>query len=261
MLGEFARVKALGLRLGAGAVLLGCCAGRARAAGPDDFDPALLREAVFAGIVSCAFLAAVAIWSFSALRRLRRRFRRRMHFMATALNYMNLGVSMVDSRGRLRFCNDAYLDIHRLSRSEITPKMPLDEVLALRSTRGTFDQATANFAKDGEETSECVRDLDDGRSVIVWRHRLPAGGWVSTYADFTEQRKLARQLASTKLFLESVIDNIPVCVAVKNISDRRYVLANRAFEQFSRLSRDAIVGSTAEEIFTRGVGASRDRCR
>ena len=86
-----------------------------------------------------------------------------MHFMSTALNYMNLGVSMVDSQGRLRFCNDAYLDIHRLSRSEITPKIPHDEVLALRASRGTFDEATANLAKDGEETSEYVRYLDDGQ--------------------------------------------------------------------------------------------------
>ncbi len=132
MLGEFARVKAVGARLVAGALLLGCATSGARAAGLNDFDPALLRQAVFAGLVACAFMAAVAIWSFSALRRVRRRFRRRMHFMSTALNYMNLGVSMVDSQGRLRFCNDAYLDIHRLSRSEVTPNMPLDEVLTLR---------------------------------------------------------------------------------------------------------------------------------
>ena len=142
-----------------------------------------------------------------------------MHFMATALNYMNLGVSMVDRHGRLSFCNDAYLDIHRLTRAEIKPNMPLDEVLSLRAARGTFDEATANFAKDDELTSECVRDLDDGRAVMVSRHRLPGGGWVSTYANFTEQRKLAKQLATTKLFLESVIDNIPVCVAVKDIDE------------------------------------------
>ena len=158
---------------------------------------------------------------------------------------------MVDRHGRLSFCNDAYLDIHRLARDEIKPNMPLDEVLSLRTSRGTFDEATANFAKDDELTSECVRDLDDGRAVMVSRHRLPGGGWVSTYANFTEQRNLAKQFATTKVFLESVIDNIPVCVAVKDIANRRYVLANRAFEQFSRLSRDVIVGSTAEEIFTR----------
>jgi diguanylate cyclase (GGDEF)-like protein/PAS domain S-box-containing protein len=235
-------------RLIAGSLLAAFTVGAADAA--TLYDPIVLHQTLFAGLVACAFLAAVAVWSFSALRRVRNHFRRRMHFMATALNHMNHGVSMVDRHGRLTFCNDAYLDIHRLSRSEIRPNMPLDEVLALRTERGTFDEATANFAKDNELTSQCLRDADDGRSIMVSRHRLPGGGWVSTYADFTEERSLARQLAKTKLFLESVIDNIPVCVAVKNISDGRYVLANRAFEQFSRLSRDVIVGSTAEEIFT-----------
>ena len=157
MLGEFARVKAVGARLAVGALLLGCWADGAHAAGLGDADPATLRELVLGGLVACVFLAAIAIWSFSALRSVRHRFRRRMHFMATALNYMNLGVSMVDRRGRLTFCNDAYLDIHRLTRAEIKPNMPLDEVLSLRAARGTFDEATANFARDDELTSECVR--------------------------------------------------------------------------------------------------------
>src|SRR6185437_9637732 len=50
-------------------------------------------------------------------------------------------------------------------------------------------------------------------------------------------------------FLESVLDNVPVCVAVKNIEDGRYIFANRAFERFSRFSRDHIVGKRADEIF------------
>ena len=64
-----------------------------------------------------------------------------------------------------------------------------------------------------------------------------------------EQRQLSRQLASTKQFLELVLDNVPVCVAAKNIEDGRYIFANRAFERFSRFSRDHIVGKRADEIF------------
>jgi diguanylate cyclase (GGDEF)-like protein/PAS domain S-box-containing protein len=250
MHGKIAKAKAGLARLGAGVVLAACMDATALAADFGSLDSVVLRQAVLGGFVILAFLTAAVLWSFSAVRRMRRRFRRRMHFMATALNYMDLGVSMVDRHGRLTFCNDGYLDIHRLERSEIRPNMPLNEVLALRAERGTFDEATANFAKDNELSSQCVRDTDDGRSIMVSRHRLPGGGWVSTYADITEERSLGRQLATTKLFLESVIDNIPVCVAVKNIADGRYVLANRAFEQFSRLSRDVMVGSTAEELFT-----------
>jgi PAS domain S-box-containing protein len=46
-----------------------------------------------------------------------------------------------------------------------------------------------------------------------------------------------------------VIDNIPVCVAAKSIEDGRYILANRAFEQFSGLSREQIIGYTADKVY------------
>ena len=89
---------------------------------------------------------------------------------------------------------------------------------------------------------------------------------VSLHDDCSEQRDLSSQLATTKKFLESVIDNVPVCVAAKSIEDGRYILANRAFERFSRLSRDQIVGKRADEIFPasnrvdhRGRGPQRDR--
>src|SRR6202012_1490819 len=75
------------------------------------------------------------------------------------------------------------------------------------------------------------------------------GGSVAPHEDSTEQRKLSRELSSTKQFLESVLDNVPVCVAAKSIDDGRYIFANKAFERFSRFSRDHIVGRRADEIF------------
>ncbi len=94
-----------------------------------------------------------------------------------------------------------------------------------------------------------ITELPGGRSVLVKYFPLPNGGSVATHLDCTEQRKLSRKLASTTQFLESVLDNVPVCVAAKNIEDGRYIFANRAFERFSRFSRDHIVGKRADEIF------------
>ena len=88
------------------------------------------------------------------------------------------------------------------------------------------------------------------------RPRAINGGSIATHEDCSEQRQLSRQLASTKQFLESVLENIPVCVAAKNIEDGRYIFANRAFERFSRFSRDNIVGKRADEIFRPGTAAS-----
>ena len=81
---------------------------------------------------------------------------------------------------------------------------------------------------------------------------------MATHEDCSEQRKLSRQLASTKQFLELVLDNVPVCVAAKSIEDGRYIFANRAFERFSRFSRDKIIGKRADEIFQPETAASID---
>jgi len=52
-----------------------------------------------------------------------------------------------------------------------------------------------------------------------------------------------------------VVDNVPVCIAAKNVDDGRYIFANRAFERFSGLSRERIVGSRADELYTPATAA------
>ena len=148
------------------------------------------------------------------------------------------------------FCNDRYLEIYGLARSDIAPNMTGPELLAMRRERGVLDVSVDEFYANVPAPPEgLVTELPDGRSVLVKYFALPNGGSVATHEDCSEQRKLSRQLASTKQFLESVLDNVPVCVAAKSIEDGRYIFANRAFERFSRFSRDKIVGKRADEIF------------
>jgi diguanylate cyclase (GGDEF)-like protein/PAS domain S-box-containing protein len=123
------------------------------------------------------------------------------------------------------------------------------QLLELRIKRGVLDVSIDDFYKYADTAEGLVTELPDGRSVLVRYFALPNGGSVATHQDCTEQRKLSKQLASTKQFLESMLDNVPLCVAAKNIRDGRYIFANRAFERFSRFSRDNIVGKRADEIF------------
>ena len=123
------------------------------------------------------------------------------------------------------------------------------ELLELRRQRGVLDISVEEFYRRAESPEGFITELPGGRSVLVKYFGLPNGGSVATHEDCTEQRELSRQLASTKQFLELVLDNVPVCVAAKNIEDGRYIFANRAFERFSRFSRDNIVGKRADEIF------------
>jgi len=218
-------------------------------------DPEVIWEMLIGGMVVCSFLAAVALWIFSALRKMKRSQLRRNAFVSSALNNLNQGVVMTDSRKRIVYCNDRYLEIYGLKHSDIPPHMTGPELLAMRRARGVLDVSPEDFYANASVPDGLITELPGGRSVRVKYFVLPNGGSVATHEDCTEQRKLSRQLDSTRQFLESILDNVPVCVAAKSIGDGRYIFANRAFERFSRFSRDKIIGKRADEIFTPDTAA------
>jgi diguanylate cyclase (GGDEF)-like protein/PAS domain S-box-containing protein len=174
---------------------------------------------------------------------------RKNTFISSALNNLSHGVVMTDPQQQIVFCNDRYLEIYGLTRSDIPATMTGPELLELRRTRGVLDVSIEHFYRNAGTAEGLITELPGGRSIRVKYFPLPNGGSVATHEDCSEWRKLSKQLASTKQFLESVLDNVPVCVAAKSIEDGRYIFANRAFERFSRFSRDKIVGKRADEIF------------
>src|SRR5581483_2701893 len=216
----------------------------------------LVWEMVLGAIVLLGFLVSIAVWVVSTLRGVERSRQRRNAFVSSALNHLKQGVVITDPRRRIVFLNDRYLQIYGLSRSEIMPNTTGPELLELRLKRCLLNVSIEEFLAEASRPEGFVTELPDGRAVLVRHFVLPNGGAVTTHEDCSEQRELSRQLVSTKNFLESVLENVPVCVAAKNIKDGRYIFANRAFERFSRFSREFMIGKRADEIFKPETAAS-----
>ncbi|MDA9438074.1 diguanylate cyclase [Bradyrhizobium sp. CCBAU 51745] len=214
-----------------------------------DVDPILVWEALIGGVVVCAFLVAIALWIHSAQRRSNRLQLRRNAFISSAMNNLNQGVVMTDAQQRIIFCNDRYLEIYGLARSDLWTGMTGYDILGLRRKRGVLGVSDDEFYEKAASPNGLVTELSDGRAILVKYFVLPNGGSVATHLDVSEQRALSQQLASTKQFLETVLDNVPACVAAKNIEDGRYIFANRAYEHFWGFSRDQVVGKNARELF------------
>jgi diguanylate cyclase (GGDEF)-like protein/PAS domain S-box-containing protein len=221
----------------------------------NEVDPEVISDAVLGGLVVCCFLIAAGLWVMSTLRRVKQSKLRRNAFVSSALNNLKQGVVITNARQRIVFLNDRYLEIYGLSRSDITPTMTGSELLELRRAHGMLDISVDDFYAHAGDPEGLVTELPSGQSVHVRYFPLSNGGSIATHEDCSEQRELSRQLASTKQFLESVLENIPVCVAAKSIEDGRYIFANRAFERFSRFPREFIVGKRADEIFTPDTAA------
>ena len=218
-------------------------------------DPILLWQFIIGAIVALGFLIAVALWAVAALNRVKRAFSRGTALVTTALDTLSHGVVIVNRYDKVVFCNDRYLEIYGLARSDITAGLTGPELFALRRSRGIPEVVGEGAAYPGE-THGAVVELVNGRSILVKRYMLPNGGAVAAHEDCTEQRNLAKQLASANSFLESIIDNVPVCIAAKNIEDGRYIFANRAFERFSGFTRQTIVGKCADELYTPETAAA-----
>ncbi|NEW94360.1 EAL domain-containing protein [Rhodopseudomonas sp. BR0M22] len=213
-------------------------------------EPDLMWELLIGGLTVASFTCAVALWAASMLRKQRRAQRRKNMLVDSVLNKLQQGVVIVDASGRVVFCNDRYLEMYGLTRAEVPRGLPGQELLALRRARGMFDLTDDEFYRSAGLPQGCVHELQDGRCIQVKFSKLANGGTIATHDDCSELRRVSKELATTKQFLESVIDNIPVCVAAKNIDYGRYILANRAFETISGLSRERIIGASADDLYS-----------
>ncbi len=78
----------------------------------------------------------------------------------------------------------------------------------------------------------------DGRIVEIHNHLMPNGGWVGTHEDISERRSAVAEIERTRTFLDTVIENVPVTVFVKDAQSNRYILVNRAAEAMWGISRE-----------------------
>lgn len=62
-----------------------------------------------------------------------------------------------------------------------------------------------------------------------------------------------QDLLRTREFLDKIIENIPIAVFAKDAKDSRYILLNRAGEEYYGLPREQMLGRTPEEIFPEDV--------
>jgi diguanylate cyclase (GGDEF)-like protein/PAS domain S-box-containing protein len=190
-----------------------------------------------------------------------RRAKHQLHdrnvLLDAALNNMAQGVNMFDAQGRLVLFNERYLQMYRMSPDVVKPGCTIRELVENRIKSGTF------FAVDTEQyiadlTGALLHDrtpsmkmleLADGRVIAVANQPMDDGGWVVTHEDITERQLAAKELERTRNFLDTVLENVPATIVVKDARDLRYILLNRASEEFYGVPRERIIGKTSREVF------------
>ena len=72
-----------------------------------------------------------------------------------------------------------------------------------------------------------------------------------TLIDITKRKRAEDELRRTRAFLDTIVENMPAILTVKDTRDKRYMLVNRAAERAFGVPGAEMVGKRADEIFSK----------
>jgi len=75
--------------------------------------------------------------------------------------------------------------------------------------------------------------------------------WLGAAVDVTERNRAAAKVRDTQEFLDTIVENVPVSIIVKNADDCRYVLVNRSTEKLLGMTREALLGKTTYDVLAK----------
>ncbi len=171
-----------------------------------------------------------------------------------ALNNMIQGLCMFDAQNRLLVWNERYRAMYNIDPKHIWRGCTIRDLLDARIAAGTFPLDPARY--DADLRAAVTRgntfvvnvELNDGRIIDVVNQPTKDGGWVAMHEDITERRKAERELEHTRTFLNTIIENVPSPIIVKGAQDLRYMLINRAAEQYLGVDRHMMLGKRAIDV-------------
>jgi diguanylate cyclase (GGDEF)-like protein/PAS domain S-box-containing protein len=222
----------------------------------------LIGAAVSAALVIAFILFQIGRQMARQNRESQQRMESEKHRLDTALNNMTQGLVLYDASARVVICNQRYIDMYQLSTAVVKPGCHFYDLIQHRKDTGSFDGDVDEFCSnimrnlaEGKVT-HTVMESGDGRSALIVNKPLAKGGWVATIEDITERRNLEQERDRNYAFLRQIIDHIPTQITVKDVRDRRYLLANRVAEIQLGLPHETIVGKTAFDLFPESVADS-----
>lgn len=211
---------------------------------------------VVAALLTGGLVAAIAV------RRAGNRLRRQIALRDTALDNMSQGLSMYNRNGEIILWNTRYTEIYKIPEGSLKVGQPLRDLIQQRIEKGNVflvdpDEYIAKYvaAAAGQEETRGEYETKDGRVISIVTRPDGHSGWVVTHDDVTERAAAERALKQTGRFLDTVIENVPAPILVKDVKDFRYLLINRAGEEFAGVPRADIIGRTVDEVY---AGASAE---
>jgi PAS domain S-box-containing protein len=191
------------------------------------------------------------------------------HFRSLVASVTDYAILMLDPEGRVASWNAGAERIKGYRAEEILGQhvsrfYPDEDV-----RRGQPAAALEQASRVGRFEDEGWRVRKDGSrfwaNVVITAVRDAAGrlqGFSKVTRDITERKRADEAFRETNTFLDSIVENIPHMICVKDAKELRFVRFNKAGEHLLGYSRTELIGKNDYDFFPRGEAdffTSKDR--
>jgi len=162
------------------------------------------------------------------------------------------GITATDLNANIIDCNQATVDMSGFSsREEIIGRSAFDFIVPKdrqRAKENAMKTLKQGFLKNLEYT--CLTKQGHkfpvlmSPSVLRDSHGNPAA-FVAVTKDVTERKRAEKKLEESREFLETVIENIPDTITLRD-SEQRFVLANQTYCNIIGLTKHEVIGKKGE---------------
>ncbi|MFO1436540.1 MAG: PAS domain S-box protein, partial [Gammaproteobacteria bacterium] len=165
-----------------------------------------------------------------------------------------VGIALNSMSGQFLHANRALFEMtgytneefHRLSYWDITPRdyepQELVQLESLRTRRVYGPYEKEYIRKNGTRCPVLLNGAlitDRNGNELIW----------SIIQDISDRKRAEVEIANAQLFLNSIIENIPDMIFVKDVDNLQFVMFNRAGEELLGLQREDVIGKTDYDLF------------
>ena len=178
-------------------------------------------------------------------------------YLEKILDVTDVILVTLNTEGKISFINRKGSELIGVSPTEAVGKDWFENYVPtkFRSELKEYFNKIINEKVSLKEYHENSVETSKGERVILWRNTAlkdSSGkivGVLSSGIDITERRLAEEEVRLNRSFLNSIIENIPFLVFVKDAASFRYVMVNKAVEDFHGIAKEKILGKTAYDFF------------
>lgn len=191
--------------------------------------------------------------------------------LADTLNYLPVGISIIDAEMRLVLSNTRLRELLNLPEELTRSGTPLEAIVRFGAARGDYGKGAIDkvvrerMALSQRAERHRIERTIQGRVVEIHGNPLPDGGFITIYSDITELREAERisreseqrfreaheRLEESEGQLRTILQASPIGIAIAETERGRIRFSNAHFGRLMGLRASEVAQRALHEFFVR----------